>query len=119
MQYSKSFTLPDMKKVLVRLGEWSGTVASVYVNGKKAGIIGWPPYELDISQFCTPGKNQVDVIVTGSFKNLLGPHHNVERRGIVTPWSFKYAPEQPPKGSNYDLLDYGLMDDFNILVSTF
>ncbi len=119
MQYSTSITLPDTKKVLVRLGEWAGTVASVYVNDKKAGIIGWPPYELDISKFCKPGTNQVDVRVTGSFKNLLGPHHNVTRRGIVTPWSFKYAPEQQPKGSDYDLLDYGLMDDFNILVSTF
>jgi hypothetical protein len=44
----------------------------------------------------------------------LGPHHNVTRRGIVTPWSFKTAPEIQPAGENYDLLDYGLMKDFEV-----
>lgn len=119
VRYSKIVSGIEDKKVKVRLNEWKGTVASVYVNGEQAGVIGWQPYELDISDFCKAGDNQVDVIVTGSFKNLLGPHHNVERRGIVTPWSFKYAPEQQPKGSEYDLLDYGLMEDFDILVSDF
>ena len=103
--------------VKVKLNAWEGTVASIFVNGEKAGIIGWQPYELDISEFVSAEENRIDVYVTGSFKNLLGPHHNVTRRGIVTPWSFKYAPEQQPQGTDYDLLDYGLMEDFDIFVS--
>jgi hypothetical protein len=115
--YSKTLSGLSGKKVNVRLGRWKGTVASVYVNGEKAGVIGWQPFELDITNDVKKGRNQIDVVVTGSFKNLLGPHHNVTRRGIVTPWSFKFAPEQQPQGADYDLYDYGLLDDFQIIVS--
>ncbi len=115
VEYSKTVSGLNNQKIKVKLNDWHGTVASVHVNGKKAGIIGWPPYELDISEFVGSGENKINVRVTGSFKNLLGPHHNVTRRGIVTPWSFKYAPEEQPAGNEYDLLDYGLFEDFSVL----
>ncbi|RLD97159.1 MAG: hypothetical protein DRJ13_12680, partial [Bacteroidetes bacterium] len=79
-----------------------------------AGIIGWPPYELEITNNIVEGKNEISVIVYGSLKNLLGPHHNVRDRGIVTPWSFKYAPEKQPAGLDYDLDGYGLLDEFQV-----
>ncbi|MBN1466477.1 hypothetical protein JXA02_11985 [candidate division KSB1 bacterium] len=116
VRYSKKLVLTEAKSVLVRLGEWRGTVASVHVNGVKIGIIGWQPFELDVSDAMRKGENRIDVVVTGSLKNLLGPHHNVSRRGVVTPWSFKYAPEEQPRGRDYDLLDYGLLEDFEIAV---
>ena len=103
--------------VMVNLGEWNGSVAEVLVNNRSAGIVQAPPYRADISGLVEPGENNIEVTVYGSLKNLLGPHHNVTRRGIVTPWSFKYAPATQPAGSEYDLLDYGLMEDFEILVS--
>ncbi len=114
--YTKTVTIPKCRRVVVRLDDWSGTVAEVRVNGRRAGIIGWKPYELDITRFAKEGTSQITVIVTGSFKNLLGPHHNVTRRGIVTPWSFKFAPQKQPPGDAYDLLDYGLFKDFSIIV---
>jgi hypothetical protein len=45
----------------------------------------------------------------------LGPHHNVEREGIVTPWSFKTAPEIQPPGGAYDLKRYGLFGDLELV----
>ncbi|MBR9998084.1 MAG: hypothetical protein KFF73_03895 [Cyclobacteriaceae bacterium] len=99
----------------VKLNAWQGTVAEVWVNEEKAGIIGWPPYRLDISPWIRQGENTVSVRVCGSLKNLLGPHHNNPREGVVTPWSFFYAPEKQPAGSSYHLLDYGLFEDFEIL----
>lgn len=104
-------------KALVKLEEWNGTVAEVLVNGESAGIIQKPPYTADITSLLSEGENSIEVTVYGSLKNLLGPHHNVSRRGIVTPWSFKYAPDTQPPGDEYDLLDYGLMEDFVILIS--
>ena len=100
--------------VKVRLPEWTGSVAEVFVNDASAGIIGWPPYECDISRLVKNGENHIKVVVTASLKNLLGPHHYVQHRGIVTPWSFKYAPKQQPAGAEYDLLDYGLFKPFVI-----
>jgi hypothetical protein len=105
------------QRVMVQLGEWNGTVAEVLVNNRPAAIIQSPPYEADITGLVGEGENSIEVTVYGSLKNLLGPHHNVTRRGIVTPWSFKYAPQVQPPGSGYDLLDYGLMEGFRVMVS--
>jgi hypothetical protein len=116
--YKKQMTLQQVpENVVVQVNEWKGTAAEVLVNGQHAGFMGWQPYQVDITDRVTPGINEVEVRVYGSLKNILGPHHFVRRRGIVTPWSFKYAPEQQPQGSDYDLLDYGLMMDFRIMTS--
>ncbi|HPG41194.1 MAG TPA: glycosyl hydrolase [bacterium] len=113
--YSKTFSLSSGFKYTVNLNKWVGSVASVQVNGADAGIIGWQPYTVDISSLVKDGENQVTVVVYGTLKNLLGPHHNVRNRGIVTPWSFKYAPDIQPQGADYDLLAYGLLNDFQLL----
>ncbi len=116
VSYSKTIRLDeDYRYFKLQLNEWSGTVASVKVNGKQSGIIGWKPYELDISEYIHPGENEIVVTVYGSLKNTLGPHHFVTRRGFVTPWSFNDAPGSQPPGNEYDLLDYGLFGAFVIM----
>jgi hypothetical protein len=117
VSYVRHFDIHDTFDTgyLVRLPEWQGTVAAVRVNGELAGIIGWPPFELDVSKAIRPGRNRVEVDVFGSLKNQLGPHHNVEREGIVTPWSFKTAPEIQPPGGAYDLKRYGLFGDLELV----
>jgi hypothetical protein len=115
ISYSGQYRLEKGNRTIVRLGEWNGSVAAVAVNGKEAGIIGWQPYELDVTEFCRPGSNRIDVTVFGTLKNLLGPHHNVRGKGIVTPWSFKYAPEVQPAGEKYDLEPYGLFKNFEVV----
>ncbi len=101
----------------VVLPDWEGTVAVVEVNGKRVGQVINSPGEIRIDSYVKRGTNDISVIVYGSLKNTLGPHHNVSRRGIVTPWSFKYAPKEQPSGLDYDLLDYGLMEPFRVIVS--
>ena len=94
----------------VQLNEWSGTVAEVLVNEKTAGIIGWAPYNLDVSDLMKEGENTITVKVVGSLQNVIGPF-NVMPKGIATPWSWRY---QPPyrSGSEYYHLDYGLFAPF-------
>lgn len=101
-------------QVIVRLGKWNGTAAEVRVNGKSAGVIGWQPYELDVARLVRPGSNRIEVVVYGSLKNLLGPHHGKINRGLTGPHSFRNAPETTPAGANYDLDAYGLMEDFQV-----
>jgi hypothetical protein len=116
--YSKIFTRDEtLERYFLKLNNWNGTVAEVWINESKAGIIAWPPHELEISPWIKDGVNRVTVRVTGSLKNLLGPHHNNPRKGLVTPWSFFYAPDKQPAGNDYDLLDYGLFKDFEIVGS--
>ena len=84
------------------------------VNGEAAGEIFTKPYTLNISDLIINGENTIDVIVYGSFKNLFGPHHN-QSPDMSGPWSWKYCPKTQPKGEEYVFLDYGLMEDFEIL----
>jgi hypothetical protein len=93
----------------VKLPSWEGTVAEVLINGIHQGIIQLKSDDLVFH--LSVGKHEITVNVVGSLKNTLGPHHNVRNRGIVTPWSFKFAPDVQPAGINYDLLSYGLMQD--------
>ena len=100
----------------LKFGAWNGTVASVYLNGEKAGQIFAPPYELRLDEFLKEGTNQVTIRVFGSLKNVFGPHHRPGLPGFVTPWSFKYADKEQPPGNTYHTLDYGLMEGVSIVV---
>jgi len=112
--YSKEYTIEtNGGKWEISLGKWNGTVAEVSVNGLKSGIIAFPPYSADITQFIKPGINKIDVKVIGSLKNLLGPHHNNPGKGLVSPWSFRNV-KKYPSGSEYQMLDYGLFEDFTL-----
>jgi hypothetical protein len=84
--YKRIFMVDDPEKPFkVKLGKWNGTVAVVTVNGREAGIIFTNPWELAITGMLNEGENIVEVKVVGSLKNLLGPHHNITRQGLVTP----------------------------------
>jgi len=121
IEYAKKVQLSDAelksRQVFVRLGKWSGVVAEVVVNGKKAGLIGFEPFELDIRQQLKPGENEVSVIVYGSLKNTLGPHHNNPLLGRAWPGAFQQgAKDGRPPGSKYSVVGYGLLEDFNVEV---
>ena len=115
VSYSGTYRLPTAGRVMVQLGDWHGTVAEVLVNGTSAGVIGWQPYELDITSLVRKGDSRVEVVVYGSLKNLLGPHHGKINRGLTGPPSFRNAPAAQPPGASYDLEPYGLMEDFRVL----
>jgi len=110
--YSKEFNIEKAEgKWQVGLGNWNGTVAEVSVNGQPATVIAFPPYTTDITGLIKPGINKIDVKVIGSLKNLLGPHHNNPKPGFVSPWIWRNV-KAYPAGKDYQMLDYGLLDDF-------
>ena len=103
------------QKAFVCLGKWSGAVAEVKVNGKKIGLIGFEPFEIDVTSHLKAGTNEVSVIVYGTLKNTLGPHHNNPPLGRAWPGAFQQgAKEGRPAGSKYSVVGYGLLDDFTL-----
>lgn len=121
VEHTKRVQLSDAelkgRKVFVRLGQWSGVVAEVMVNGKKVGVIGFEPFELDVRQHLKSGVNEVSVIVYGSLKNTLGPHHNSPLLGRAWPGAFQHgAKGGRPPGSKYSVVGYGLLEDFSVEV---
>lgn len=116
--YSKEYDIDTPSgEYFIQAPGWSGTLAEVFVNSKKAGVTAFPPYRLNITRFVSPGKNTVELKVTGSLRNLLGPHHNTPPEGISSPWSWRNVKEYP-SGKDYKFYDYGLMKDF-VLTNTF
>ena len=69
----------------VRLPRWNGSVAKVSVNGRDAGIVESPPYERDVTAHVRGGRNTIEVIVIGTLKNTLGPHHAGPEVGAAWP----------------------------------
>jgi len=119
VRYEKTFAVPaldaKMERLVLRLGDWRGVVAEAFVDGQSAGLVAFPPYELDLSERLTAGEHKVAVVVCGSLKNTLGPHHNNPTPGMAWPAMFqKGAASGYPPGSAYDVRDYGLFGDFSL-----
>jgi len=113
VSYSKDYKIEDTSaQYSIILNKWSGTLAEVFVNGDKAGVIAYKPYTFDLTPYLKQGNNKIEVRVIGSLKNLFGPHYD-KARGIAGPWHWNNVQKQIP-GSDYDLFDYGLMDDFTV-----
>ncbi|MFO7900581.1 MAG: glycosyl hydrolase, partial [Planctomycetota bacterium] len=71
----------DLKKAkgaTVRLDPPDAVVTKVHVNGEHAGTRAWRPYEFEVGDLLTAGRNDVTVELTGSCRNLLGPHHHCD-----------------------------------------
>jgi hypothetical protein len=115
MTYSKEYYIDNADgKWEVSLGKWKGTIAEVTVNGQPGPVIAFPPYIADITGSIRKGRNQVDIKVIGSLRNLLGPHHNNPQAGFVSPWVWRNV-KNYPSGKDYRMVDYGLFEDFTLL----
>jgi hypothetical protein len=100
-------------KYYVALPKWYGSVARVNVNGKVAGYITAPPWECDVTKRLKRGDNTIEVVVIGTLKNTLGPHHGKQALGSAWPGMFQNGPKdgQPP-GADYANVGYGLLEPF-------
>lgn len=99
----------------VKLNRWNGSVSEVLVNGQSAGLIAWQPHELDVTSFLKEGANDITIKVTGSLKNTFGFFYKNSEGSIFGPGSWNYAPEKAPDASGYFLMEYGLMEPFNLV----
>ena len=116
VSYSENFEVAKTKaEYKVKLNKWKGIIAEVFVNQKKAGIIAYPPYELNISQFINAGKNEISVRVIGSLKNTFGYFYKNNHRWINGPGDWDTAPEKIPGIGEYFLMDYGLEEPFSLI----
>lgn len=115
--YSRDYEIKKVNKgtYLLKPGKWRGTVAEAFVNGRKAGVFITKSDMLDITSLLKNGTNRIEVKVTGSNQNLYGPHFGREK-GLAAPPNWKKVKHRR-SGNGYDLEDYGLFTDLEILVS--
>ncbi len=120
ISYEKEYRFPssgnERQRYLVRMGTFSGAVAEILVNGKSAGFVAFHPLELDITAELKEGLNRIGVVVYGTLKNTLGPHHDNPTLGTAWPGHFHRGHRDGyPPGSEYSLVDYGLFEDFSVI----
>ncbi len=116
VDYSDNFTATKAgNQFKVKLNKWKGIVAEVFVNDKSAGVIAYPPYELNISHFITDGQNKITVKVSGSLKNTFGYFYKNNKRWINGPGDWDTTPAQLPTIKDYFLMDYGLEEPFSVV----
>ena len=114
VSYSRTYSVDDPSgHYRLVLDDLHGTVAEVLVNGEKAGIIGWKPFETDLSGLMKEGQNNVEVRIIGSLHNLYGPHH-IGHTGVVGPGHWNSVTGKLDC-SRYIFRQYGLEGDFKIL----
>jgi len=119
VHYDSTVNIPRTdKRIILQLPSWKGGSAAVEVDGKRAGSIAWAPYELDLTEFLSPGNHVLRIAVAGTPKNLFGPFHDPARsRNTAWPqlWS-KFPEHGPPPGRKYDLEEYGLLKPTRLIL---
>jgi hypothetical protein len=119
VSYKQRFKVAETKgRHFVQLAEWEGSVAKVIVNGKDAGYVWHQPWQCDVTGQVKKGNNEIEVVVIGTLKNTLGPHHIKPSLGEVSPRIFREVPSKgPPPGNKYHTVGYGLTEPFKFLRS--
>ena len=67
--------VPQGKRIFLTLDKLEAITLKVTLNKKEAGLVLWPPYCLDITDFLKGGRNLMEIEIINSLRNLLGPHH--------------------------------------------
>ncbi len=88
--------------------EYRGVAVRVLVNGKSAGVIGWEPNEVDITDLLDGKPAELRIEVIGHRRNSHGPFHIKEKWPVWTgPDTYMRSGEHWFEG--YQLVPCGLM----------
>ncbi|MCL2701934.1 MAG: hypothetical protein FWE88_09635, partial [Phycisphaerae bacterium] len=125
-------TIEAGRRLVVRLGEYRGVAVRVLVAGQSAGIIGWEPLELDITDAVTAARQtqaglsrrspkgedgpiELTIQVLGHRRNSHGPLHHKDKWPEWTgPGEFVVTGDQ--WSENFNLVPAGLMTPPQLVV---
>ncbi|MDR3110318.1 MAG: hypothetical protein LBU65_11650, partial [Planctomycetaceae bacterium] len=118
VEYKQTFKVKkELEKLYwIELSNWYGATSQILVNNKPVTFVINKGIRNDVTDLIKDGDNVVSVVVYGTPKNLLGPHHNGKQRGSAWPGNFHRAPEHQPSGNAYDTIGYGMFGGVNLWV---
>ncbi len=92
------------EKVFLEFDGLYSITTKVYVNGNDAGLIAFHPHGIDITPYVRKGDNHIEVELTDSNRNLMGPLHGLDKDPTgVGPGSFREAWTK-----KYNFLPFGI-----------
>ena len=110
---SYSTTIPAKlsrgQRLFVRVPSYRGTAVRVLVNGKSAGLIGWEPNEVDITDFLEDDKVRLAIEIIGHRRNSHGPLH-LNRKQPKWTGPNEFMTSHQHWTDSYQLVPCGLME---------
>ncbi|MCD4823098.1 MAG: hypothetical protein K8S55_00685 [Phycisphaerae bacterium] len=107
--------LRKSQRLFVQVPAYRGAAVRVLVNGKSAGMIGWDPCEVDITDLIDSDKAQLAVEVIGHRRNSHGPLHQRDKTPIgVGPAN--YTTTGDDWIDSYNLVPCGLMEPPRLII---
>ncbi len=92
------------EKVFLEFDGLYSITTKVFVNGNDAGLIAFHPHGIDISNYVRKGDNRIEIELTDSNRNLMGPLHGLDKDPTsVGPGSFREAWTK-----KYNFLPFGI-----------
>ncbi len=99
------------ERIFVKLPEYRGACAKLFVNGQEAGVVAWEPNELDITDFVEAGANELMIEIFSSRRNSHGPLFNSEK------WPFWTGPAQYHEFTGkFNLVPCGILKSPEIVI---
>lgn len=89
--------------------------ALIYINGKRAGSLWHPPYELDITSLVKPGSNELEVRVANTAINLLAGQSMPDYRLLWERYGQRFTPQDM---DNLQPLPSGLLGKVELITTT-
>jgi hypothetical protein len=71
--------------------------AVIYVNGQKAGSLWAPPYEIEISKYVRPGKNELRIEVGNTALNFMSGRRLPDYRLLNLRYGERFQPQEMEK----------------------
>ncbi|MBD3241771.1 MAG: hypothetical protein GF331_14370 [Chitinivibrionales bacterium] len=96
------------ERLVVRVPEYRGVAVRVLVDGREAGVIGWEPNEVDITDYLSGTHATLCVEVIGHRRNSHGPLHQKTKHPAWT-GPGNYVTKDWDWTDNYHLVPCGLM----------
>ncbi|MCX7706056.1 MAG: glycosyl hydrolase [bacterium] len=110
-----SAKVEENQKIFLNIPEYRAAAIRILIDGKQAGIIAWPPNNVDITEFIKDGKaHTLGIELLGHRRNSHGPLHFSERYPVWTgPYQFVAEREEFYQG--YQIVPCGLMKEPEIV----
>lgn len=106
-------------KYVLSLKKLNAPAARLEVNGKKAAILMFAPFNADITEYLKNGENEVKITLFSGNRNLLGPHHkpqgeiyNVGPSTFTDKYGWADDKSQPVWTDNYSFVKLGIVQKF-------
>ena len=98
------------KKIYLKVPEFEGVCMNIHVDDCCAGVLAWPPLEIDITDYIKTPSPQITIEVIASRRNTFGPLHFIshsEKPVWIGPNEFVSRNDQ--WSDEYQLVPYGLL----------